>query len=359
MLNRNAAWRSSIEANKLNANIKSEAVKISLVGLGNVGKRVLQIIRDANEGLKERSGEPIMVVSVSDSSHTVYSENGLDISKILEAKKKGDIRESGYRELVFDEVMDIESDVIVDVASATKDGIFGRDLYISAFRKGKDVVTANKSPLALHWEKIMEECEQNGRRIRYESTVAGGVPLFNLREFSLMPSEILEFRGVVSSSVNIILDSVLNGRSFESSVQYAIEQGIAETDYHDDTLGLDAARKTVILANSLFGTNLTLNDIMYEGVEGNTDRVNSIRAKGGKHRVVANIRRDGRRVLVFSGIQEIADSDPLSALKEHSLGYTVRTDMNGEILVVGIEDTPLETASGVVNDIAILIRTMR
>lgn len=332
-------------------------MKISLVGLGNVGKRVLEIILDAKDGLKERSGETITVVSVSDSRFTVYDESGINIEKVLKAKAEGDIRKSGHRELLFNEIFSLDTDAIVDVSSATRDGIIGRDLYLEAFRTGKNVVTANKAPLALHWEQIMEECRTSGQKIRFESTVAGGVPLFNLRDFSIMPSEVQEFRGVVSSSVNVILKDVTHGKSFESSVKYAIEHGIAETDYHDDTLGLDAARKTVIIANALFGTNLTLNDIQYEGVEGNDSKISALKEKGGRYKVVSNVKRDGMRVTVFSGIQGIVEDDPLNALGEESLGYTIRTDKNGELLVVGLEDTPLETASGVVNDIAILCKT--
>ena len=332
-------------------------MNISLIGIGNVGKKVLEIIRDSQEGLRERSGEPIRVISVSDSKYTVFDNSGLDVDRVLKAKMEGDLRKSGFRELLPEEIFSLKTDAIVDVSSATPDGVAGRDLYLNAFRNGKDVVTANKAPLALHWEQIMEECRLAGRRIRYESAVAGGVPLFNLRDFSIIPSEVLEFRGVVSSSVNIILNDVIKGKSFESSVEYAINQGIAETNYHDDTLGLDAARKTVILANALFGTSLSLEDIQYEGVEGNSDKVKSLAEKGGQYKVVSNIRKEGMRVSVFSGIQEIGEDDPLRSLGNESLGYTMRTDKNGEILVVGIEDTPLETASGVVNDIALLSKT--
>lgn len=302
-------------------------------------------------------GEPISVISVSDSKYTVFDESGLDVDRILEAKSHGDLRKSGYMECVPEEIFKLDTDAIVDVASATPDGVLGRDLYLKAFEHGKDVVTANKSPLALHWEHIAEARIRTGRRLRFESSVAGGVPLFNLRDFTIIPSEVLEFRGIVSSSVNIILGDVLEGKDFQAAVDYAIKAGIAETNYHDDTLGLDAARKTVILANALFDTSLTLNDINYEGVEGNSDKVSALKAKGGKHRVVANIKKEGARISVFSGIQEIKEGDPLNVLGSNSLGYTVRTDKNGELLVVGLEDTPMETASGVVNDIALLAKT--
>ncbi len=327
---------------------------ISLIGLGNVGTRVLQIIKDAGTGIGIRSGEEIRVISASDSKCTVFSDVGLDLARVLDAKREGDLRKSGYETIEQSELMGLDTNALVDVSSATPDGVSGRDLYMSSFSAGKDVVTANKAPLALHWKQIMEAASRSGRRIRFESTVAGGVPLFNLRDYTIIPSEVLEFRGVVSSSVNIILADLIAGKDFDSSVKYAIQQGIAETNYHDDTLGLDAARKTVILANALFGQNLTLNDISYEGVENNEDTVERLRKAGGVHKVLSHIVREGDKVSVESSIEPIGEGDPLRALGPESLGYTMRTTMNGEVLVVGIEDTPLETASGVVNDIALL-----
>lgn len=331
-------------------------MNISLVGLGNVGLRVLEILAKAGGAIEERTGDALRIISASDSRFTVFSEKGLDPSTIMGAKSRGDIRKSGYDVIETANVSELSADVIVDVASATPDGKQGRDLYLNAFRNGKDVVTANKAPLSLHWSEIMRECQRWGRRIRFESTVAGGVPLFNLRDFSIIPSSVTEFRGVVSSSVNIILADLLEGKDFAESVRYAIEHGIAETDYHDDTLGLDAARKTVILANALFGESLTLNDIKYEGVENNDPKIASLEEAGGVHKVVSHISRSGKGVTVTSEIEEIKDSDPLRALGSMSLGYTMKTTMNGELLVVGLEDTPLETASGVVNDIALLAK---
>ncbi len=334
-------------------------MRISLIGLGNVGTRVLQILRDTGNTLGGRVREEISVVSVSDSSYTVYSDTGLDPERILGAKSKGDIRTSGYDVMEEEEIWSLGPEAIVDVSSATEDGVRGRDLYLRAFRNGCDVVTANKSPLALHWKPLMAELRKTGSRIRFESTVAGGVPLFNLRDFALIPSDVYEFKGVVSSSVNIILKDLLQGKNFMESVQYAIDNGIAESNYHDDTMGIDAARKTVILANALFGSEITLNEVKFEGVEGNEVKIDELRGKPGKYRVMSHISKQGDNIEIFSGIREILPSDPLYSLGDLSLGYTMKTSANGEILVLGIEDTPLETASGVVNDVALLSRLSR
>ena len=331
---------------------------IAVLGLGNVGSKVLKIISEKNSFFNEKYGMSIRVTSVSDSRHTLYDENGLDISRVLHYKEKGDLSETGYRTLDREEIPHCRSDAIIDLSPATRNGVRGRDRYISAFGNGKDVVTANKAPLALHWNDIMGAAEKSSRRIRFESAVAGGVPLFNMREFSLSPSDVVSFRGIVSSTVNFVLRKMISGGSFESAVKEAQAMSIAEADYHDDTMGVDAARKTVILANALFNQGLTLNDIFYEGVEGQEERISGLASKGGKYRIVSDIRREGGRISVGSRIEEIMDGDPLLVLRETSLGYVMGTDLNGDVLVAGFHDGPTETASGVVNDILLLGRTV-
>lgn len=330
---------------------------IAVLGLGNVGTKTLQIIEERNAYFKEKFGLSIKVTCVSDSKHTIYNENGLDIKKILRYKMNGNISEAGYESIKQEEMFDLKSNVIVDLSPATEDGIFGRDLYISAFEKGKDVVTANKAPLALHWNPIMETAKKCHRKILFETTVAGGVPLFNLRNFSLAPSQVLSFRGIVSSTVNFVLKEMISGGSFDEAVRMAQEMGIAEAKYKDDTMGIDAARKTVILANSLFDVGLTLNDIFYEGVEGQDAKIAQFAEEGGIYKVVSDISRVEGKLSVQSKIEKIEDSDPLRVLKETSLGYVMGTDKNGDVLVAGFHDGPLETASGVVNDILLLGRT--
>lgn len=326
---------------------------ISIIGLGNVGKNVLRIIAKDNVHFFKRYGLKINIVSVSDSKHTVLSKGGIDPDKALEQKINGDISKIGCKTIDFEDIFELETDCIVDLSPATSDGVFGRDLYLRAFHSGKDVVTANKAPLALHWKRIMDEAQKNGKRIRYESTVAGGVPLFNLRDFSLRSSTVLGFRGVVSSTVNYVLKSMIKGVDFLDSIRNAQEMGIAEADYHDDTAGLDAARKTVILANSLFGKALTLNDIEFEGIE-NEKRIEPLKTEKGDYRLLSSISLHNDNLIVKSSIEKLEDNDPLLLLKETSLGYSMITDNNGEVFVAGLHDGPLETASGVVNDLLIL-----
>lgn len=322
--------------------------RISLIGAGNVGRGILSII----QGMKDQGQlkDDFRIISVSDSRGTVFDDQGINPGKVLNAKEHGDIFRSGYSKMENEDVLSLKTDIIVDVSPATRDGKAGRDLYTESFSLGKDVVTANKAPLSFFWKEIMNRSASSGQQIRYESTVAGGVPLFNLRDYCLLPSAVLDFRGIVSSTVNYILRGMRSGMDFNRALEEASKLGIVEANFRDDTDGIDSARKTVILANSLLGSSLTLNDIKYQGVNENTN----FEGATGEQRIVASVGISDGRVRARSTLENLDSEDPLITLKPQSLGYVVKTGFSGDIFVAGLRDGPLETASGVVNDILLL-----
>ncbi len=322
--------------------------RVSIIGAGNVGKGILSII----QGMKEQGqmSEAFRLVSVSDSRGTVYDTQGMNPAKVLNAKEHGDIFRSGYQRMNTEDVLGLKADIIVDVSPATRDGKAGRDLYLESFSLGKHVVTANKAPLSFFWKEIMNASRSAGKDIRYESTVAGGVPLFNLRDYCLLPSAVIKFRGIVSSTVNYVLRKMKTGLDFNQALEEAGKLGIVEANFRDDTDGIDSARKTVILANSLFGTNMTLNEIRYQGVNENT-RFDNVQ---GEQRIIASLDVTDGKVSATSNLEILDPGDPLITLKSQSLGYIMKTGFSGEIFVAGLRDGPIETASGVVNDILLL-----
>ncbi|WP_393971976.1 homoserine dehydrogenase [Oxyplasma meridianum] len=321
---------------------------ISIMGVGNVGKGILSIIQRMKE--EGQLNEDFRVISVSDSRGTVFDDGGINPKKILEAKEHGNIFLSGYSKMDTEDVLSLKSDIIVDVSPATRDGKLGRDLYMESFSQGKQVVTANKAPLSFFWKEIMNKAASSGLEIRYESTVAGGVPLFNLRDYCLLPSAVVDFRGIVSSTVNYILRKMRSGMDFNHALEEALKLGIVEANFRDDTDGIDSARKTVILANSLFGSSLTLNDIKYQGVDENTNFEDA----AGDQRIIASVGISEGKVRAGSMLENLGEEDPLATLKHQSLGYVMKTGFSGDIFVAGLRDGPIETASGVVNDILLL-----
>ncbi len=186
---------------------------ISLVGLGHIGKAVVGILNENHEYFKSKFNADIRIISVSDSKNTVYNKNGLNLDKVLMYKERKELDE--VADLIKpEEIYSLNSDIIVDMSPATKDGVAGMKMYKNSFEAGKHIVTSNKAPLALHWKEIMESSVKNKRKILYESSVGGGVPLFNLNRYSLRSSKLLEFRGQVSSTINFVLNQMIAGVDF-------------------------------------------------------------------------------------------------------------------------------------------------
>ncbi|WP_337860653.1 homoserine dehydrogenase [Ferroplasma sp.] len=326
-------------------------MEVSLVGLGHIGKAVVGILNENHEYFKSKFGADIKVISVSDSKTTIYDKNGLNLDKVLMYKERKELDELGDS-IKRDEIYSLNSHIIVDMSPATKDGMEGMQMYQKSFESGKHIVTSNKAPLALHWKEIMESSIKNKKKILYESAVGGGVPLFNLNKYSLKSSKLLEFKGQVSSTINYVLNQLIAGVDFKEAIKTAQNMGIAETDYHDDTNGMDGARKTVIIANALLGRDYTLKDVEYEGIE-NLDNLNYMKNSGEIYRVLSHITTDSKPV-VESKIFTIKQNDSFASMDALSMGYLEQTDNNDDLTVFEKHDGPLETAAQVVNDILLL-----
>ncbi|CAC12304.1 homoserine dehydrogenase related protein [Thermoplasma acidophilum] len=321
-------------------------IRIILMGTGNVGLNVLRIIDASN---RRRSAFSIKVVGVSD-SRSYASGRNLDISSIISNKEKtGRISDRAFSGP--EDLMGEAADLLVDCTPASRDGVREYSLYRMAFESGMNVVTANKSGLANKWHDIMDSANQNSKYIRYEATVAGGVPLFSVLDYSILPSKVKRFRGIVSSTINYVIRNMANGRSLRDVVDDAIKKGIAESNPQDDLNGLDAARKSVILVNHIFGTEYTLNDVEYSGVDERSYNAND--------RLVTEVYVDDRRPVAVSRIISLNKDDFLMSIGMDGLGYQIETDSNGTVNVSDIYDGPYETAGAVVNDILLLSKVQK
>ena len=128
---------------------------------------------------------------------------------------------------------------------------------LEAFRLGMDVVTADKGPIAWSWPEVSAAAAASGRRVRFESTVMDGLPVFSLLEFALPDCRLLGFEAVFNATTNFIIDAMGTGRSYESALAQVQAEGYAEADPSNDVDGWDAASKAAALANVAMGAGIT------------------------------------------------------------------------------------------------------
>ncbi len=327
-------------------------MKIQLIGLGNVGKSLLELMHKNRENL-DSLGIRLDVVSVSDSKGTAIDERGLKIDEVLENKKGGwvefDKYVKGYGAL--EAIKDVKGDVVVELTPSTLSGEPGLSHISRALSERKNVVTANKGPLVVAFKDLIEKAKQNNVKLLYEATVAVHVPVFCLLDSCFIADEVLKVEGILNATTNFIIGEMEAGKSFQEALDYAIRSGWAETNFSDDVDGVDAARKVVILANTLYGIDAKLDDVKVQGIRGIEPMIKQAAQENKKAKLVCEIWREGDRVHMNVAPKLVPLDDPLSTVNHGSMGLRFTFKTCQEVFTSATFTSTRQTAYAVLNDI--------
>jgi len=168
----------------------------------------------------------------------------------------------------MDVVKESDYDILVEVTPTdAKTGQPGISYITEALKRGKHVVTSNKGPVALKYRELTELATRKGVRFLFEATVGGSMPVFNLMRGPLAGNEVMSIEGIFNGTCNYILTRMASeGLPYDMVLSEAKELGIAEADPTYDVEGIDTALKMVILANSVFGMDVRLEDVDRVGI---------------------------------------------------------------------------------------------
>jgi homoserine dehydrogenase len=247
-----------------------------------------------------------------------------------------------------------EADLLVEASPANMvDGQPGLGCIETALVRGMHVVTANKAPLVLAYDRLLDLARRHKVQLRFDATVAGGLPAINLGQRDLAAAHIHRLEGVVNLTTNYILTRMAeDGLSYEEALGDAQRAGHAETDPTLDVEGWDAANKLVILARSVLGVPATLDDITVEGITGiGTDLLRQAMAEGKRVKLVALAALEGGGYRFEVKPTWLDANHPLAQLGAKQMGIVFHTDISGSISAAIVEETPLPTASAVLRDL--------
>jgi len=321
-------------------------LKLAIVGFGYIGRsyvralnRKLDLLRSIDDGFK--------VVGVADIEGYLYNADGLDLGRLSVITKITEYRgEKLYGGSAIELLEKGEIDLLVEATPTNvKDGEPGLTHIVKALTRGIHVVTSNKGPLVVAFRRLMELAKAKGVKLKYEATVAGAIPIFSLVEKCLRGDKIKRIYGILNGTTNYILTRMhFEGVSFQQALKEAQERGIAERDPTLDVEGVDAACKVVILANSLMGKDLKLNDVNVTGITKITPEAITLAKRAGYAiKLIASI--DDRRTVAPKLV-------PLNhPLCVHGTLNAVRFEMDlaGELTLIG-RGAGEETVSAMLND---------
>lgn len=332
--------------------------KVIIMGFGAVGQGVANAISLKKDMIKQEHNVEVKVVAAADSSSSAICADGLD-EQLLVSVKNDNGSLASYPEYGSDvcgiDVLDsVEYDCLIEATPTNiEDGEPALSLTLKAFEEGKDVVTSNKGHLALFFKDVISAAEKNNVQFRYEATVGGAMPIINFVKDTLSSCKVSSIEGILNGTTNYILSRMTSeGSSYNDILHESQELGIAETDPTQDVEGIDAACKTVILANSLLGIDATYSDVDVEGISNITSQAIELAKKDGYLiKLIAEVSPDNLKVsprLVKQGSSYDVNGTLNMA--------TVHTDLAGDVTVVGLGAGSLETASAMLTDLISILK---
>jgi homoserine dehydrogenase len=149
-----------------------------------------------------------------------------------------------------DSAEDILASPDVDVVIELVGGLHPAYEWVrDALKGGKSVVTANKQLMAHYGSELIDLARAQKRQIRFEASVAGGIPVLRALQEGLAGDRLVEVRGILNGTCNYILSRMqAESVSFADVLAEAQKAGYAEADPTEDVDGADAAAKLAIIA---------------------------------------------------------------------------------------------------------------
>jgi homoserine dehydrogenase len=225
-------------------------VKVGVLGCGNVGAALVQLIDARGDEIAARTGVHLEVAKVAVRSLTRKRPVELDDSLLT--------RDAA--EVVADPAVDVIVEVIGGIEPA-------RELILAALAAGKPVITANKELLANHGAELFAAANAAGVDLLFEAAVAGGIPILRPLRESLVGEDVRRIMGIVNGTTNFILTRMSEeGTGYGEALAEAQELGYAERDPTADVEGYDAGAKAAILASLAFGAKVVAGDVYHEGI---------------------------------------------------------------------------------------------
>jgi homoserine dehydrogenase len=150
------------------------------------------------------------------------------------------------------------------------------------------------------------------------------------------------------------------GLTYDQGVRRAQDAGIAETDPTLDVDGWDAAAKAAILANTIFGSTLTVFDVRREGIRGVTpEELRSAASVSETVQLIARGSQTTEGVEASVAPERRPLNDALGRLSGDGMGVVFAVEPLGKLSAAvegGIHGGGISTAMTVLRDILNLAR---
>ncbi len=313
---------------------------IGLLGCGNVGGALVDLLADRREAIAQRMGVDLTIGAIAVRSIDKYRDVVDDPSRLTDDPMA----------MVEDPAVDIVVELIGGLEPA-------RTLILRALELGKPVITGNKELLAAHGPELYAAAAAAGVDLLFEAAVAGGIPLIRPLRESLVGEDISRVMGIINGTTNFILTKMsTEGADYADVLAEAQALGFAEADPTADVEGYDAGAKAAIIASIIFGVQVSSADVQHEGIS--TVSAADIETAGRLGYVIkalAVVERhegaDGPEISVQVHPAMVPTSHPLAGVNDAFNAVFVEGASVGDLMFYGRGAGGGPTASAVLGDL--------
>ncbi len=318
-------------------------IGLGLLGFGTVGAGVVEGLQRNGELMASRSGVKMTLRKIAD----------LDLERDRGVAVDPGILTNDAMAVIRDPSIDIIIELIGGVGIA-------RELVVEALKMGKPVVTANKKLLAEHGAALFALADEHKVDLRFEASVAGGIPIIQALREGLIANHIPNLYGILNGTCNYILTRMeAEGLPFDDVLRAAQDAGFAEAEPSLDIDGHDTAHKAALLASLAYGFPVPLSALHVEGIRG-IARTDIARAAemGYRVKLLAVVKKQDHAVSVRVHPALVPVAHMVASVGGVFNAVMVSGDIVGDTLYYGRGAGRLPTASAVLSDLSAVARQL-
>ena len=222
-------------------------LNLFIIGVGNVGSRLLDQLRLQQQYLLEHLRVQVRVIGLANSRKMHFREEGIDLLQWKEGLDQGlPMSLPNWIEGITSR--NLRNTVFVDVTADNE--VAG--CYDQLLQKSISVVACNKvacsSPYE-YYKKLKQLAREYNAQFLYETNVGAGLPVIGtLNDLMRSGDKVTRIKAVLSGTLNFVFNNYNGQKPFADVVRQAQDEGYTEPDPRLDLGGTDVMRKIMILA---------------------------------------------------------------------------------------------------------------
>ena len=309
-------------------------IKVAVLGYGNIGSGVVQVLLKNKETIAKKAGDEIVPACI------------LDLRDF-----PGDVMEDKVVKDINLITQNPEISIVVETMGGTKPAY----AFVKAcLEAGKHVATSNKELVAAHGPELLEIAKAHHVSFLFEASVGGGIPIIRPLVSSITSDAVTEITGILNGTTNYMLTKMSeDGLDYDAVLEDAQERGYAERNPAADVEGHDARRKIAILSSLAFGKYVDYEDVYTEGITKITSADFAYaKVLGSRIKLFGTSKKkdDGSISTMVCPVM-ITNEHPLFAVNDVMNAILVRGESMGDLMFYGAGAGKLPTASAVVADV--------